>query len=67
MMSDTVDSIILSLKSSDGRGGINSNDIRRLTKQKIFIPTTINKLEHHINHGLHILNVILGNSSFIVT
>ena len=66
MMSDTADSIALSLKSSDGRGGIDSDDIRRLTKQKIFIPTSINELEHHLNHGLHILNLILGNLSFIV-
>ena len=32
MMSDTSDAIALSLKSSDGRGGIDSDDIRRLTK-----------------------------------
>ena len=67
MMSDTADSIALSLKSSDGRGGIDSDDIRRLTKQKIFIPTTINELEHHFNHGLHILCIIFGADSFLVS
>ena len=66
MMSDTADSIALSLKSSDGRGGIDSDDIRRLTKQKIFIPTTINELEHHLNHGLHILHILCGRHSYIV-
>ena len=66
MMSNTADTIALSLKSSDGRGGIDSDDIRRLTKQKIFIPTSINELEHHLNHGLHILNIILGIQSYIV-
>ena len=67
MMSNTSDAIALSLKSSDGRGGINSDDIRRLTKQKIFIPMTINELEHHINHGLHILIIILHCLSYIIT
>ena len=67
MMSDTSDAIALSLKSSDGRGGIDSDDIRRLTKQKIFIPMTINELEHHINHGLHILSIILNCLSYIIT
>ena len=66
MMSDTADAITLSLKSSDGRGGIDSEDIRRLTKQKIFIYISINELEHHINHGLHILTVIVVENSFIV-
>ena len=42
MMSDTADFIALSLEASDGRGGIDSDGIRRLTKQKIYIPTTIN-------------------------
>ena len=55
MMSDTMDSIALSLKSSDGRGGIDIDDIRRLTKQKVFVPTSINELEHHLNHGIHVL------------
>ena len=67
MMSDIADIIALSLKTSDGRGGINSNAIRCLTKKHIFIPTSMNELEHHLNHGLHILNVILGIKSFIVT
>ena len=34
MMSDTADNIALSLKTSDGRGGIDSNDIRRLKNKK---------------------------------
>ena len=67
MMSDTADSIALSLKSSDGRGGIDSDDIRRLTKQKIFIPFSINELEHHINHGLHILAIIVGGNAWLIT
>ena len=66
-MSDTADSIALSLKSSsDGRGGIDSDDIKRLTKQKIFIPTTINDLEHHLNHAIHILALVLYKEAFVV-
>ena len=66
MMSNTVDSIALSLETSDGRGGIDSEDIRCLTKQNIYIPTTINELEHHINHGLHILALLCRKSSYLV-
>ena len=67
MMSDTMDSIALSLKSSDGRGGIDIDDIRRLTKQKIFVPTSINELEHHLNHGIHVLVIVFSADSFLVT
>ena len=66
MLSDTADIIALTLKQSDGRGGIDGDDIRRLTKQKIYLPATINELEHHINHGVHILSVIFSERSFIV-
>ena len=65
-ISDTADTIALSLKASDSRGGIDSDDIRRLTKQKIFIPTSINELEHHINHGLHILAIVFCVTSYLV-
>ena len=65
-MSDTADNIALSLKTSDGRGGIDSDDIRRLTKQKIYIPMTINELEHHLNHGIHILAIILSEDCFLI-
>ena len=67
MMPDTVDFIALSLKVSDGRGGIDSDGIHRLLKQKICISTLINELEHHINHGLHNLAVVVGKISYIVT
>ena len=67
MVSDTADTIALSLKSSDGRGGIDSEDIRRLTKQKVYIPVSINELEHHLNHGIHILAIIFGILSFLVS
>ena len=67
MMSDTVDAIALSLKASDGRGGIDSDDIRRLTKQRIFIPISINELEHHLNHGIHVLVIVFSDKSFLVT
>ena len=66
MMSDATDSITLSLETSDGRVGIDSEDIHSLTKQKIHIPTTINELEHHINHGLHILALLCRKSSYII-
>ena len=66
MVSDTADTIALSLKTSDGRGGIDSDDIRRLTKQKVYIPTTINELEHHLNHGIHILAIVFGPLCFKV-
>ena len=66
MMSDTVDAIALSLKASDGRGGIDSNDISRLTKQQIFIPISINELEHHLNHGIHVLVIVSSAKSFLV-
>ena len=66
MMSNTADSIALSLETSDDRGGIDSEDIRCLTKQNIYIPTTINELEHHINHGLHILALLCRKSSYLV-
>ena len=66
MMSDTAYTIALSLKTSDRRGGIDSDDIRCLTKQKIFMPTTINELEHHINHGIHVLNIVFGILSFLI-
>jgi hypothetical protein len=65
-VSDTADSIALSLKSSDGRGGIDSEDIKRLTKQKIFIPTTINELEHHLNNAIHILSIVFHKEAFLV-
>ena len=41
-VSDTADAIVLSLKSNDGRGGIDGDDIRWLIKQKIATPTLIN-------------------------
>ena len=66
MVSDTADTIALSLKTSDGRGGIDSDDIRRLTKQKVYIPTTINKIKHHLNHGIHILAIVFGPLCFKV-
>ena len=66
-ISDTADTIALSLKSSDSRGGIDSDDIKRLTKQKIFIPTSINELEHHINHGLHILAIVFCIFSYLIS
>ena len=63
VLSDTSYVIALSLKSSDGRGGIDSNDIRSLTKQNMYVLTSINELEHHVNHGIHILSIILGNKA----
>ena len=49
-----------------GRGGIDNDDIKRLTKEKIFIPTTINDLEYHLNHAIHILVLVLDKDAFIV-
>ena len=66
MIPDSADNIALSLKTSDRRGGIDSDDIRRLTKQKIYIPTTINELEHHLNHGIHILAIIMAQDCFLI-
>lgn len=60
------DAIALSLKYSDSHGGINGDDICSLTRHKIFIHVTITELEHHINHGLHILTMIVGSSIIIV-
>ena len=65
-VSDTADSIALSLKSSDGRGGIDSDDIKRLTKQSIFIPTTITDLMHHLTHGIHLLAIVFDKESYLV-
>ena len=65
-MSNIVEFFVLSLNSSADLGGIGSNDIRRLPKRKMYIPTRINDIEHHINHGLHILIVIVGDTSFII-
>ena len=65
-VSDTADSIALSLKASDSRGGIDSDDIKRLTKQSIFIPTTITDLMHHLTHGIHILAIVFDKESFLV-
>ena len=70
MVLDTSDNIALSLslslKISDGRGGIDSEDIRRLTRQKIVIPTSISELEHHLNHDIHILAIMTCQKSFPV-
>ena len=65
-VSDTVDTTLQSLKSNNGRGGINGDNIWRLTKQKIFIPTPIHELEHHLNHGIHIIAVICTSKSYLV-
>ena len=62
-VSDTADSIALSLKSSDGRGGIDSDDIKRLTKQSIFIPTTITDLMHHLTHEIHLLAIVFNKEA----
>ena len=61
MISDTADAIALSIKTSDSCGGIDTDNIHRLTKIYIFIPTNTNELEYHINHCLYILNMILGS------
>ena len=66
IMSHVPHTIILSLNSSDGRGGIDSNNICLLTKQQIYLPTSINELEHHLNHGIHVLSLFLGIMSFVV-
>ena len=66
-VTDTADIIALSLKSADGRGGIDKEDIIRLTKQKVYIPMRTNELEHHINHGVHLLSILFGKDSFIVS
>ena len=65
-VSDTVDTTPQSLKSNNGRGGINGGSIWRLTKQKIFIPTPSHELEHHLNHGIHIIAVICTSKSYLV-
>ena len=65
-VTDTADSIALSLKTSDGRGGIDGEDIKRLTKQKIFIPTNISDLMHHINHAIRILAIVFDKESYLV-
>jgi len=67
MISDTADVISLSLKTSDSREGMDSEDIRRLTKQKVYIPISIYKLEHHVNHGIHLLRIFFGAMSFLIT
>ena len=64
MIPDSADNIALSLKTSDRRGGIDSNDIRRLAKQNICIPIIIHELEHHLNHGIHILSIICDENCF---
>ena len=66
MVSDTTGTIALSLKTSDGRGAIDSDDIRCLTKQKVYIPTIINELEHRLNHSIHILAIVLSPLCFKV-
>ena len=54
MMSNTEDSIVVSLECSNGCGDQNE-DICCLTRQITYIPITVNKLGHHIISGLHIL------------
>ena len=30
------------------------------------MPTTINELEHHLNHGIHVLSIVFGILSFLI-
>ena len=66
MVTNTANIITLSLKSANGRGRIDKEDIIRLTKQKVYILMRTNELEHHINHGIHLLSILFGEDSFIV-
>ena len=45
---------------------MDSEDIRCLTKQKLYIPTSIYELEHHANHGIHFLCIFFGSTSFLI-
>ena len=58
MISDTADNIALSLKASDSRGGIDSDDIRRLIRHHIFLLMQKKQYEHHLNHRMHVLCII---------
>lgn len=67
MMSNAANTITISLKISDERSSIDSEDINRLTEQKTYIPTTITNLKHLLNHGIHILSITFRNKSFIIS
>ena len=65
-MSDNLNTIALSIKSSDRRRDIIIEDIRHLTKQKVYILPTIDELEPHIYYGIHILSIVFGQSSSLM-
>ena len=46
---------------------MDSEDIRYLAKQKVYIPTSIYELEHHVNHDIHLLFIFFGATSFLIT
>ena len=54
------------LKVLNGRRVIDRDDIRRLTKQKIFIPTNISELEYHLNNATNTMAIVLDENSFLV-